>query len=298
MPAVTLPASPSGFPRATTSCPTRSVEASPKGMAGAWCLRRAARRGPTADLGRRCALRGPSRPRRHLDSLSAGDDVGTRQQVPVGRDHRRASRARPRAVWTATAATDGSTASATGSPRRVRVHRLVIHATISAPRRRIMAAFAESARSRGGRGGCRDERDRPASVVDQARNERRRRGGRGIRRTRTQCDHAGQEGGNLDDRHLESPESGAHGQHSASCRTAACPMGTPDMRSRSRSRSTVRRETPSRSARAKAGHGRSAPARISTIRWWRSTRRRVRCESRDIAARVVRFMRAILPFPT
>ena len=96
MPAVTLPARPSGLPSATTSWPTRRVEASPcstgGGVVAAREQDREVRQGVPADHvggGRRPVGEGG------LGGGRPGDDVGAGQQVAVAGDDARAARAGP-----------------------------------------------------------------------------------------------------------------------------------------------------------------------------------------------------------
>ena len=113
-PAVTLPASPSGLPSATTSWPTRSVAASPHGTGGG--VAPSARSTARSESGSRpttVAVELGAVAEGDLDAVGAGDDVGAREQVAVGRDDRGAARAGAREVRTSTAATEGSTDSAT-----------------------------------------------------------------------------------------------------------------------------------------------------------------------------------------
>ena len=99
IPAVTLPASPSGLPSATTTCPTLSRDASPSSTGGGHGTARAQH----GEVGERI-------PADHLDPggravgegrlarVGAGDHVSAGQQEAVGRDDAGAAGARRRAA--------------------------------------------------------------------------------------------------------------------------------------------------------------------------------------------------------
>ena len=120
MPAVTLPARPSGLPSAMTSWPTRSPAASPSSTGGG----HVAAGEQHGEVRERVA---PDDVRRHGRAVAerrvgerrAGDHVRAGQQVAVGGDDARAAGARRRApVRTVRLATLGSTASATATTVR------------------------------------------------------------------------------------------------------------------------------------------------------------------------------------